>query len=258
MRKLGIQTFVLCSLLQAFSLAHAETAPHKVQLKAVPLPMNAVRLTGGPLKKAQDLDAAYLLELEPARMLAFLRQSAGLDPKAQGYGGWDGPGRQLTGHIAGHYLSAVSMMYASTGDVRFKERADDMVSQLQAIQNAQGDGYIGALKDAKGVDGKVRFQDLSKGEIRSGGFDLNGLWSPWYVEHKLFAGLRDAYHLTGNKTALDVEIKFAAWTESILANLNDDQIQRMLATEFGGMNEVLADLYVDTNDPRWLKLSDKF
>jgi hypothetical protein len=258
MRKLGIQALVLCSLLQAFSFANAETAPQKVQLKAVPLPMNAVRLTGGPLKKAQDLDAAYLLELEPARMLAFLRQSAGLDPKAQGYGGWDGPGRQLTGHIAGHYLSAISIMYASTGDVRFKQRADDMVSQLRAIQNAQGDGYIGALKDAKGVDGKVRFQDLSKGEIRSGGFDLNGLWSPWYVEHKLFAGLRDAYHLTGNKDALAVEIKFAGWTESILANLNDDQIQKMLATEFGGMNEVLADLYVDTNDPRWLKLSDKF
>jgi uncharacterized protein len=258
MRNLGIPALLLGSLLQAFSCAHADTAPQKVQLKAVPLPMNAVRLTGGPLKKAQDLDAAYLLELEPARMLAYLRQSAGLDPKAQGYGGWDGAGRQLTGHIAGHYLSAVSMMYATTGDVRFKQRADDMVSQLQEIQNAQKDGYIGALKDAKGVDGKVRFEDLSKGEIRSGGFDLNGLWSPWYVEHKLFAGLRDAYHLTGDKTALDVEIKFATWTESILANLNDDQIQKMLATEFGGMNEVLADLYADTNDPRWLKLSDKF
>jgi uncharacterized protein len=258
MRKLGIQVFVLCSFLQALPLAHAAANPDKVQLKAVPLPLSSVRLTGGPLKKAQDLDAAYLLELQPERMLAFLRQRAGLDPKAQGYRGWDGPGRQLTGHIAGHYLSAISMMYATTGDIRFKQRVDAFVTELQFIQNAQGDGYIGALLDAKGVDGKVRFQDLSKGEIHSGGFDLNGLWSPWYVEHKLFAGLRDAYHLTGNRTALDVEIKFAGWTEGILKNLSDEQIQRMLATEFGGMNEVLADLYVDTNDPRWLKLSDKF
>ena len=88
------------------------------------------------------------LDMRPEQMLIFgnpkagtplmqAEPAAGLDPKAQGYGGWDGPGRQLTGHIAGHYLSAVSMMYASTGDVRFKERADDMVSQLQAIQNAQ-------------------------------------------------------------------------------------------------------------------------
>ena len=258
MRKLGIQVLFLCSFLQALTFAHAASVPPKVQFKAVPLPLSSVRLTGGPLKRAQDLDAAYLLELQPERMLAFLRQRAGLDPKAQGYGGWDGPGRQLTGHIAGHYLSAISMMFATTGDIRFKQRVDDFVTELQNIQNAQGDGYIGALMDAKGVDGKVRFEDLSKGEIRSGGFDLNGLWSPWYVEHKLFAGLRDAYHLTGNRTALDVEIKFAGWVESILANLSDEQIQRMLATEFGGMNEVLADLYVDTNDLRWLKLSDKF
>lgn len=248
---------LLCSLL-LLPFADAATPPHKIPLKAVPLPLSDVRLTGGPLKRAQDLDAQYLLELEPARMLAYLRRSAGLDPNAQGYGGWDGGGRELTGHIAGHYLSAVSFMYASTGDVRFKQRADEMVSQLQAIQNAQGDGYIGALRDAKGTEGKVLFQELSKGDIRSGGFDLNGMWSPWYVEHKLFAGLRDAYHLTGNKSALDVEIKFATWVESILGNLNNDQIQKMLATEFGGMNEVLADLYVDTNDPRWLKLSDKF
>ena len=108
------------------------THEDKVPIKAVPLPLRSVRLTGGPLKKAQDLDAAYLLELQPERMLAFLRQRAGLAPDAQGYGGWDGPGRQLTGHIAGHYLSAISMMYATTGDVRFKQRADAFVAALPA------------------------------------------------------------------------------------------------------------------------------
>ena len=83
---------------------------------ARPLPLSAVRLTGGPLKHAQDLDAEYLLELEPDRMLAYYRQRAGLEPKAEPYGGWDGGGRNLTGHIAGHYLSAVSLMWAATGD----------------------------------------------------------------------------------------------------------------------------------------------
>ena len=92
-------------------------------VKLNPLPLNHVRLTGGPLKAAQEADAKYLLELQPDRMLAFLRQRAGLKPKAEGYGGWDGPKRNLTGHIAGHYLSAVSLMWAATGDVRFKERA---------------------------------------------------------------------------------------------------------------------------------------
>jgi DUF1680 family protein len=227
-------------------------------VKLRPLPLSHVRLTGGPLKAAQQADAKYLLELQPDRMLALLRQRAGLEPKAQPYGGWDGPGRNLTGHIAGHYLSAVSLMWAATGDVRFKERATYVVDQLKEIQDAQGDGYIGALEDKEGVDGKRRFNELSDGTIKSGGFDLNGLWSPWYVEHKLFAGLRDAYRYADNPTALQLEIKFGSWVEKVLSKLDDDQLQRMLGTEFGGMNEVLAELYADTADGRWLALADKF
>src|SRR4051794_1684002 len=129
--------------------AHAaEAITNAVPYAARPLPLSVVRLTGGPLKVAQDKDAEYLLSLEPDRMLYYLRQRAGLEPKAsQGYGGWDGAGRQLTGHIAGHYLSAVSYMYAATGDERFKQRVDYIVSQLKEIQDKQGDGYIGALLD---------------------------------------------------------------------------------------------------------------
>ena len=254
------------------SMAAPQTASTIQPIKNVipyaarPLPMSDVRLTGGPLKHAQDLDADYLLKLEPDRMLYYLRQRAGLEPKAQqGYGGWDGEGRQLTGHIAGHYLSAVSYMYAATGDPRFKQRADYMVQQLKEIQDKQGDGYIGALMGTERmdgtnqlVDGKMLFNQLAHGEIRSGGFDLNGMWSPWYVQHKLYAGLRDAYRLTGNRTALEVEIKFAEWADGILSKLSDEQIQRMLNTEFGGMNEVLADLYADTGDKHWLKACDYF
>jgi uncharacterized protein len=227
-------------------------------IQARPLPLKDVRLTGGPLKHAQDLDAEYLLQLEPDRMLTYLRERAGLQPKAKPYGGWDGGGRQLTGHIAGHYLSAVSLMFAATGDSHFKARADYIVKELAEVQKAQGDGYIGALMDDKGVNGKARFEELAHGVIRSGGFDLNGLWSPWYVEHKLFAGLRDAYRYTSNPEALEVEIRFAGWADEILAKLEEEQIQKMLDTEFGGMNEVTADLYADTGDTRWLKLSNKF
>ena len=241
---------------------------------ATPLPLADVRLTGGPLKHAQDLDAEYLLKLEPNRMLYFLRLRAGLMPKGNEHdGGWDGDGRQLTGHIAGHYLSAVSYMYAATGDNRFKDRVDYIVTELRDIQNRHGDGYIGALLGNMGrggggtpggrgnqqlVDGKTLFQQLEKGTIRSSGFDLNGMWSPWYVEHKLFAGLRDAYRIAGSRTALEVEAKLARWVESVVGELSEQDTQRMLDAEFGGMNEVLADLYADTGEQRWLKLSDKF
>jgi uncharacterized protein len=220
---------------------------------ARPLPLSAVRLTGGPLKRAQDLDAAYLLSLEPDRMLAFYRTRAGLEAKAQPYGGWDGDDRNLTGHIAGHHLSAVSLMWAATGDRRFQERANYMVAELKTVQDKNGDGYLGAL-----ARGREAFNEVAKGEIRSASFDLNGLWSPWYTLHKTFAGLRDAYRFTGNRTALTVETRFAEWAEKILAGLSDAQLQQMLNTEFGGMPEVAADLYADTGDRRWLALSHKF
>ncbi|MBI5384984.1 MAG: glycoside hydrolase family 127 protein [Verrucomicrobia bacterium] len=226
---------------------------------ARPLPLSAVRLTGGPLKHAQDLDAKFLLALEPDRLMAGYRLRAGLEPKAKGYGGWDSvTGKQLTGHIGGHYLSAVSLMYAATGDPRFKDRADYLVKELKAVQAKRGNGYLGALTDNKGTDAAAIFEQVSEGDIRSGGFDLNGMWSPWYTLHKTYAGLRDAWRFTGNKTALDLEIKFSAWAEGIVAKMTDAQVQRMLNTEFGGMNEIFADLYADTGDRRWLDLSYKF
>jgi DUF1680 family protein len=228
----------------------AEVIPSVVR----PLPLSEVRLTDGPLKRVQDLNARYLLALDPNRMLAGYRVRAGLAPKAPGYGGWDAiEGKQLTGHIAGHYLSAVSLMALATDDPRFKERADYLVAELKEVQQKNGDGYLGALDQ-----GRERFAEIARGDIRSTGFDLNGLWSPWYVLHKTFAGLRDAFRSLGNRDALQVEIGFARWAEGIMATLSDAQVQRMLNTEFGGMNEIFADLYVDTGDVRWLDLSRRF
>lgn len=240
--------------------------------RAIPLPLKNVRITGGPLKLAQDLNRDYLLALEPDRLLAGYRLRAGLDPQADGYGGWDDVhGRQLTGHAAGHYLSAVSLMYAATGDRQFLERANRIVEGLAEVQQKQGDGYLGALlgtrllPSAEGeagkeelVDGKILLSAVSRGEIRSSGFDLNGLWAPWYTLHKTFAGLRDAYRQTGNQQALELEIRFAEWVARVVEPLSESQFQQMLNTEFGGMNEVLADLYTDSGDQRWLELSRRF
>jgi DUF1680 family protein len=146
------------------------------------------------------------------------------------------------------------------------------------VQAKRGNGYVGALMGnpprrrgeaasapAAGaasrpaaIDGMLCFEQLSKGDIRASGFDLNGMWSPWYVQHKILAGLRDAYRRTRNSKALEVAVKFAEWTEGILKPLNDAQIQQMLSCEFGGINESFADLYADTGDKRWLALSEKF
>lgn len=182
---------LLCVLLLSAGPGYAQEARNpdvraleSTLLRARPLPLKNVRLGGGPLKNAQDLDARTLLGLQPDHMLAYYRKEAGLEPRAEGHRGWDGGGRNLTGHIAGHYLSAVSLMYATTGDVRFKERADYLVKELKEVQDAHGDGYLSAL-----AGGRACWQDVSDGEIRSGGFDLNGLWAPWYTLHKTYCSV---------------------------------------------------------------------
>src|SRR2546422_7134955 len=246
-------SFAIFAVFSVVGSTDAQQIKNAIPDIARPLPLSAVRLTGGPLKHAQDLDIDYLLKLEPDRMLAYYRKRAGLEPRALGYTGWDGDGRNLTGHIAGHYLSAVSLMYAATGDARFKERADYLVKEMKEVQDKNGDGYLGAIEG-----GREKFAEVAKGNIRSGSFDLNGMWSSWYTLHKTFAGLRDAYRYANNRSALELEIKFATWAESILLKLDEAQTQKMLNTEFGGMNEVLADLYADTGDKRWLNLSHHF
>lgn len=246
-------TAAAATLHSALHAAESGAPAAESRVRARRVPLNRVRLTGGPLQRAQIADGVYLLGLDPDRMMAFYRTRAGLTPKAQPYPGWDGPGRNLTGHIAGHHLSAVSLMYVATGDARFKQRADYLVGEMKEVQDKNGDGYLSALEN-----GREAFAALSHGEIRSAPFDLNGLWSPWYTLHKTFAGLRDAHRYTGNHTALDVEKKFAGWADGVLAPLDAGQLARMLNTEHGGMNEVLADLYLDTGDRRWLDLSYKF
>jgi uncharacterized protein len=160
----------------------------KVDMKARSFRLQDVDVLAGPFKRAMDINRQYLLELEPDRLLARFREYAGLKPKAPQYEGWEA--MTLSGHSLGHYLSACSMLYVSVDDDRFKDRVEYIVDELEHCQEAHGDGYVSGIPHAKEV-----FEEVAGGDIRSKGFDLNGLWAPLYTLHKLFAGLRDAYRL---------------------------------------------------------------
>lgn len=208
-------------------------------------------LQGSPFKNAMDKDGAYLLLLAPDRLLHRFYKNAGLPVKGDVYGGWESEG--LSGHTLGHYLSACAMMYASTGDKKFKQRVDDIVIELARCQQARKTGYVGAIPNEDSIFGK-----LAKGQIKSGGFDLNGGWSPWYTVHKLMAGLLDAYLQCGNTKALQIVKGMADWTAHTLQNLSAEQLQKMLRCEWGGMNDILANLYAVTAEKKYLDLSYKF
>ncbi len=210
-----------------------------------------VRLLDGPFKNAMMRDAAYLLRLDPDRLLSGFRKEAGLKPKAEAYGGWEG--MTIAGHSLGHYLSACAMMFASTGDTRFRDRVNYIVDELETVQRANGNGYVAAIPNGKKI-----FQEVSAGDIRVKPFDLNGGWVPWYTLHKLFAGLLDVDRYTQNTKALDIAVKLADWADATVANLSEEQFQHMLGCEHGGMNEVLAELYARTGNEKYLRLSRRF
>jgi len=222
-----------------------------VEMKARAFGLEDVRLLDGPFREAMERDRAYLLRLEPDRLLHRFRKFAGLEPKGEIYGGWETA--TISGHSLGHYLSASSMMYASKGDTRLRDKVNYIVEELAACQEKHGDGYVAGFPNGRKV-----FAEIARGEIRSKGFDLNGLWVPWYTQHKLFAGLFDAYRYCGNKKALTVASKLGDWAIAVTKDLTKEQFQTMLACEHGGINESLAELYAQTGEKKYLELSRRF
>ncbi len=227
--------------------------------KARPLPLSSVRLLPSPYATAVETNRAYLLQLSPDRLLHNFMTFAGLPAKGEVYGGWEGD--TIAGHTLGHYLSALVVMHEQTGDAECRRRADYIVAELARAQAKRGTGYVGALqrkrKDGKVVDGEEIFGEVMKGDIRSGGFDLNGAWSPLYTVHKVFAGLLDVHQAWGNAQALQVAIGLAGYFERVFAALDDAQMQTLLGCEYGGLNESYAELYARTGDKRWLAVAER-
>ncbi len=223
-----------------------------IDLKATAFNLRDVKLLDGSIfKNAMDKDAAYLLIVEPNRLLHRFYKNAGLPTKGDVYGGWESDG--LSGHTLGHYLSACSMFAVTSGNPEFKKRVDYIVDELERCQKARKTGYVGAIPNEDTL-----FNRVSRGVIKSGGFDLNGGWSPWYTVHKVMAGLVDAYLYCDNQKALQVVVKMADWTYNIVKNLTEEQRLKMLNCEYGGMNDVLVNIYAITGNKKYLDLSRKF
>jgi DUF1680 family protein len=208
-------------------------------------------LDGSPFRNAMKKDAEYLLTIEPNRLLHRFYKNAGLPTKGEVYGGWESEG--LSGHTLGHYLSACAMMYAGTGNAEFKRRVNYITDELERCQFARKTGYIGAIPNEDSL-----FAQVARGEIKSSSFNLNGGWSPWYTVHKVMSGLVDAYLYCDNQKALRLVEGMADWTKRTLNNLTHKQRLQMLDCEYGGMNDVLANIYAITGDKRYLNLSYKF
>ena len=239
---------LLCStaLLAGAVAAHAQIP---VQMES--FSVNDVTLTESAFKHAEDMDIRYLLGIDPDRLLAPYLKEAGLEPKADNYTNWENTG--LDGHIGGHYLSALSYMYASTGNLEIKGRLDYVIAELMRCAEASGDGYISGVPG-----GRQTWKEISEGDIRAASFNLNDKWVPLYNIHKIFAGLRDAYLLYGSQECKEMFIGLTDWMYRLTENLSDEQLQGMLASEHGGLNEVFADAAAISGDERFMNMAKRF
>jgi DUF1680 family protein len=208
-----------------------------------PFAMTQVRLLAGEVRAAAEINQSYLDSLAPDRLLHSFRVTSGLASTAKPYGGWEKPDCELRGHFnGGHYLSAVALAYASAGNEVLRRNGDQLVAELARCQKANGNGYLGAYPAGF-------FEKLAKGEK---------VWAPFYTLHKILAGLVDMYVHTGNEDALAVAEGVAGWVLAYFEGIGDEQRQRMLRIEYGGMNEVLANLYGLTGKERYLHAARLF
>ena len=236
-------------LIVSAAVAHAQANADQSLpvMKAGPFPMTDVRLLDGPFRDAMLRDRAYLLGLNADRLLHNFRVTAGLPSSAEPLGGWEKPDCELRGHFVGHYLSALALMYASTGDESLKKKADYLVAELAKCQEAMpamgyNQGFLSAYPEEL-------FDRVDAGKK---------VWAPYYTLHKIMAGLLDVHQLCGNALALAVLDKMADWLKFRVDRLSHEQMQNALNEEHGGMNEVLANLYAITGNPDHLKLARAF
>ncbi|MBR5730283.1 MAG: glycoside hydrolase family 127 protein [Prevotella sp.] len=227
------------------------TAGAQDKLYANEFPLGDVTLLDGPLKKARDLNIRTLLQYDCDRLLAPYRKEAGLEPKAKTYPNWDG----LDGHVGGHYLTAMAIN-AATGNEECRKRMEYMIGELQLCADANaknhpewGKGYVGGMPNSERI-----WSNFKKGDFGV----YFGSWAPFYNLHKMYAGLRDAWLYCGNEQAKKLFIGFCDWAIDLSANLSDEQMERMLGNEHGGMNEVLADAYAITQDHKYLTVAMRF
>lgn len=223
----------------------ATTASAQQRLYTNTFDLSDVELLDGPFKHAQDLNVEHLLQYDIDRLLAPFLLQAGLEPKGELFPNWEG----LDGHVGGHYLSALAIHWASTGNKECLDRMNYMLSEMKKCQDMDEHGYVGGVPDSKSL-----WQQVHDGNVGI----IGRYWVPWYNIHKTYAGLRDTWLYAGSEQGREMFLKLCDWGIWVIEDLSAEKMESMLNTEFGGMNEVYADAYQMTGDKKYLDAAKKF
>lgn len=258
-------------LIAAFVLSNITTMTAQTEIYPQHFRLSEVTLTDGPLKTAMDRNIALLMQYDVDRLLNPYIRQAGLNTISGTYYGWSNSHPSfpnwgsrdfnLDGHVGGHYLSAISLAYAACHDnatkAQLKTKIDYMVKVMkdcQAVYDTNTEGLKGFIGGQPMNDGwKALYQNANIALAGEGSCAV-----PWYVQHKIMAGLRDAYLYGENADAHEVFLKLCDWAILVTSRLNDSQMQNMLNTEHGGVNESLLDAYTMTGENKYLTAAKRF
>ncbi|MBO4215359.1 MAG: glycoside hydrolase family 127 protein [Bacteroidaceae bacterium] len=234
--------------------------------------LSEVTLLNGPMKTMMETNDKLLLEYDADRLMTpFIRQAGLSKNPSSKYNGWEekhpnfpnwggDAGFDLSGHVGGHYVSALALAYASTNDASVKAK---MLERLNYCLNIMKDCQDAYVNDTKGLKGFIGGQPLNHAWMALYAGDLtefrkSGGWVPFYCQHKVLAGLRDAYLYTGSKLAKEMFRGLSDWSVNLVSNITDEQMQQVLGWEHGGMNETLVDAYKLFGDKKYLDGAKKY
>lgn len=230
--------------------------------------LSEVTLLDSPYKTAMDLNIKTLLEYDADRLLTPFVRQAGLNTGQYAnwvtrhpiFTNWGNASFDLSGHVGGHYLTALALAYAACHDsatkAQLKQRLNHMLAVLADCQKAFDNNKDGLYGYLGGQPINDDWRKMFAGDISA--FRSHRGWVPFYCEHKVLAGLRDAYVYAGSEVAGEMFRKLCDWSINVVAKLSDNTMQTVLDTEHGGMNEVLADAYALFGDAKYLEAAEKY
>ena len=248
------------------SMAQSELYPKHFNLEQV-------TLFDSPMKTAMELNIEVLLKYDVDRLLTPYVRQAGLAQttdtgsryyqwltKHPNFPNWGSSDFDLSGHVGGHYLSALALAYAACHDesvrAKLKERMDYMIDVMKDCQNQYDQNTEGLYGFIGGQPINDSWKKLYKGDLS--GIQSNWGWVPFYCQHKILAGLRDAFVYGNSTKAKEMFRKLADWSVNVVSKVSDSDFEGFLNCEHGGMNESLLDAYQLFGDAKYLTAAKKY
>ncbi|GAW10805.1 hypothetical protein ANO14919_001400 [Xylariales sp. No.14919] len=241
------------ALIISFSFVNAVVVPpvrNELGVSAYFFDLSQVELTDSRWLDNQNRTLTYIKWVDLERLLYVFRSNHQLSTNgASSNGGWDDPTFPFRSHVQGHFLTAWAQCWATLQDTTCRDRATYFVAELAKCQANNGNagfaaGYLSGFPESD-------FTLLETGKLNNGNV-------PYYVIHKTMAGLLDVWRHIGDSNAKTVLLSLAGWVDQRTAGLSTSQMQSVMNTEFGGMNDVLAEIYYWTGDSQWLTVAQRF